>query len=229
MGAEFSLAMRQATRDYSIAVSKIFNFSNIRRRIMVSFLFSVVVIGLLARSAYHHIHVPPSSSIFADPPLPQTPSPNVTHSLDVASCPGYTLSNLQHSENGLDAELVLAGAPCNAFGTDVTHLTIQVTYETGSRRVPEIGSGAEASTHFCANSQASCQYSRLCPPPLHGPKLDRSFQLSRVLGIIFGAVIRPRFQSCQHPLRLLDHPALRSARHTSIRHAPLIPSGSSSV
>ncbi|KAJ7183712.1 glycosyl hydrolases family 31-domain-containing protein [Mycena filopes] len=58
---------------------------------------------------------------------------NSTFSFDVASCPGYSLSSLTNTKNGLTAKLNLAGAACNAFGTDVANLTIQVTYETESR------------------------------------------------------------------------------------------------
>ncbi|GAW03388.1 glycoside hydrolase family 31 protein [Lentinula edodes] len=51
---------------------------------------------------------------------------DATHfSKNVSSCP--------ESRFGLVAQLSLAGAPCNAFGTDFEDLTIQVTYETDSR------------------------------------------------------------------------------------------------
>ncbi|KAH7869303.1 glycosyl hydrolases family 31-domain-containing protein [Lentinula edodes] len=59
---------------------------------------------------------------------------DATHfSKNVSSCPGYLLNFLQESRFGLVAQLSLAGAPCNAFGTDFEDLTIQVTYETDSR------------------------------------------------------------------------------------------------
>ncbi|KAJ6528271.1 glycosyl hydrolases family 31-domain-containing protein [Mycena vulgaris] len=63
----------------------------------------------------------------------QTQATNASHSFDVASCPGYTLHALSETKSGLTARLSLAGAACNAFGTDVANLTIQVTYETESR------------------------------------------------------------------------------------------------
>ncbi|KAJ7627419.1 glycosyl hydrolases family 31-domain-containing protein [Roridomyces roridus] len=56
-----------------------------------------------------------------------------SHSLDVANCPGYTLSALKETSNGLAASLALAGPACNAFGKDIGNLTIQVTYETESQ------------------------------------------------------------------------------------------------
>ncbi|KAJ7692931.1 glycosyl hydrolases family 31-domain-containing protein [Mycena rosella] len=63
----------------------------------------------------------------------QAQATNVTHSFDVAACPGYALSSLSTTKTGLTAKLNLAGAACDAFGTDVANLTIQVTYETESR------------------------------------------------------------------------------------------------
>ncbi|KAJ7610199.1 hypothetical protein FB45DRAFT_1066370 [Roridomyces roridus] len=56
-----------------------------------------------------------------------------SHSLDVTNCPGYTLSALKETPNGLTASLALAGPACNAFGQDIANLTIQVIYETESR------------------------------------------------------------------------------------------------
>lgn len=46
------------------------------------------------------------------------------------SCPGYNASNVQTSDNGLKADLVLAGAACEVYGEDLTELTLQVTCET---------------------------------------------------------------------------------------------------
>ncbi|KAH7882262.1 glycoside hydrolase family 31 protein [Phlebopus sp. FC_14] len=55
---------------------------------------------------------------------------NPTYSYNVTYCPGYTLGSLTQSDYGLTAQLSLAGPACNAFGTDITELTIQVTYES---------------------------------------------------------------------------------------------------
>ncbi|KAF8587460.1 glycoside hydrolase family 31 protein [Ramaria rubella] len=52
---------------------------------------------------------------------------------DVSSCPGYSLTSLQNTEHGLSAHLELAGAACNAFGLDISNLTIEVTYESQTR------------------------------------------------------------------------------------------------
>lgn len=48
---------------------------------------------------------------------------------------GYVLSSVQTSSTGLTAKLNLAGPACNAFGTDIANLTIEVTYESQSRYV----------------------------------------------------------------------------------------------
>ncbi|KIJ63989.1 glycoside hydrolase family 31 protein [Hydnomerulius pinastri MD-312] len=67
------------------------------------------------------------------PPLFQRQtSSNVTYSMNVTDCPGYALGSLQESDYGLTAQLTLAGAACNAFGTDIKDLTIEVTYASQS-------------------------------------------------------------------------------------------------
>lgn len=43
---------------------------------------------------------------------------------------GYTLGLLQESDIGLTAQLTLAGPTCNAFGLDISDLTIEVTYQS---------------------------------------------------------------------------------------------------
>ncbi|KLO16236.1 glycoside hydrolase family 31 protein [Schizopora paradoxa] len=58
---------------------------------------------------------------------------NASHSLNVSTCPGYSLSFLKTTSTGLTAKLNLAGPACNAFGSDIANLTIEVTYETQSR------------------------------------------------------------------------------------------------
>ena len=47
----------------------------------------------------------------------------------LASCPGYKASNVKTSSTGLTATLTLAGPACNIYGTDLTSLTLTVTYE----------------------------------------------------------------------------------------------------
>ncbi|KAG2130855.1 glycosyl hydrolases family 31-domain-containing protein, partial [Suillus clintonianus] len=54
------------------------------------------------------------------------------YSMNVTYCPGYTLGSLQESDIGLTARLTLTGPACNAFGLDISDLTIEVTYQSQS-------------------------------------------------------------------------------------------------
>ncbi|KAK3619563.1 hypothetical protein LTR56_023943 [Elasticomyces elasticus] len=76
-----------------------------------------------------------ASSIVSASPLPPTlfsrQSSNDT--VDLSACPGYTASSVQTSDTGLTASLSLAGTACNAYGTDLTDLTLTVEYETNAR------------------------------------------------------------------------------------------------
>jgi hypothetical protein len=45
---------------------------------------------------------------------------------------GYTLGSLQESDIGLTAQLTLAGPACNAYGLDISYLSIEVTYQSQS-------------------------------------------------------------------------------------------------
>jgi alpha-glucosidase len=51
----------------------------------------------------------------------------------LASCPGYKASNVKTTASSLTANLKLAGPACNVYGTDLTDLTLAVTYETGAQ------------------------------------------------------------------------------------------------
>lgn len=46
---------------------------------------------------------------------------------------GYELSRLRETDTGLSAQLNLAGPACNAFGKDVSNLTLEVTYDSNTR------------------------------------------------------------------------------------------------
>ncbi|KAL0579089.1 hypothetical protein V5O48_002931 [Marasmius crinis-equi] len=54
-------------------------------------------------------------------------------SRNVSSCPGYSLNSVSETATGLVARLDLNGPPCDAFGNDISNLTIEVIYETTSR------------------------------------------------------------------------------------------------
>lgn len=49
----------------------------------------------------------------------------------LAACPGYKASNVKTSNNGLTAQLSLAGKACNVYGNDLKDLILEVTYENG--------------------------------------------------------------------------------------------------
>ncbi|KAI2625715.1 glycoside hydrolase family 31 protein [Hypoxylon sp. NC1633] len=51
----------------------------------------------------------------------------------LASCPGYTASNVVKTAWGLTADLTLAGEGCNVYGTDLKDLTLEVSYDTKTR------------------------------------------------------------------------------------------------
>ncbi|KAI1502562.1 glycoside hydrolase family 31 protein [Biscogniauxia marginata] len=53
-------------------------------------------------------------------------------------CPGYTASNVKETSKGLIADLTLAGDACNAYGTDITDLTLIVEYQAEDRLHVEI-------------------------------------------------------------------------------------------
>ena len=47
------------------------------------------------------------------------------------ACPGYIATNVEARREGLTADLVLGGKPCNVFGNDIQKLSLSVVYETG--------------------------------------------------------------------------------------------------
>jgi alpha-glucosidase len=57
--------------------------------------------------------------------------PRANSSDPLASCPGYTASNVKTTSSSLTADLSLAGTACNANGDDLKDLTLEVVYETG--------------------------------------------------------------------------------------------------
>ncbi|OJD33657.1 alpha-glucosidase [Diplodia corticola] len=60
------------------------------------------------------------------------------------SCPGYTASNVVDAGTTLTADLSLAGAPCNAYGDDLTDLKLTVEYQTANRLHVQIYDAAES-------------------------------------------------------------------------------------
>lgn len=52
---------------------------------------------------------------------------------ELDACPGYTATNVKTTSHSLTANLHLAGPACNVYGSDLTALNLQVTYETCER------------------------------------------------------------------------------------------------
>lgn len=69
---------------------------------------------------------------------------------NVASCPGYSVSNIQQSVNGLTADLFLAGDACNVYGADLPNLTLTVEYQSSesviSNRLTNTHSSSKSDT-----------------------------------------------------------------------------------
>jgi alpha-glucosidase len=54
----------------------------------------------------------------------------------LTACPGHKASNVQTTASGLTADLSLAGSACNAYGTDLNDLVLQVSYDNGQFPIP---------------------------------------------------------------------------------------------
>lgn len=67
-----------------------------------------------------------SSYVWASAVIPRAASADA-----LASCPGYKATNVKTTSTGLTADLTLAGKACDVYGTDLTNLILQVTYEDG--------------------------------------------------------------------------------------------------
>lgn len=52
---------------------------------------------------------------------------------DISQCPGYQASNVRQTGSTITAQLALAGPPCNAYGDDLSNLTLRVEYQTDTR------------------------------------------------------------------------------------------------
>ncbi|KAL2864532.1 Alpha/beta-glucosidase agdC [Aspergillus lucknowensis] len=58
---------------------------------------------------------------------------SASQQLFLQGCPGYRATNVEEHPHGLSADLTLAGLPCDAYGTDIRNLKLQVEYETEKR------------------------------------------------------------------------------------------------
>ncbi|KIN99947.1 glycoside hydrolase family 31 protein [Pisolithus tinctorius Marx 270] len=71
---------------------------------------------------------------------------------------GYTLTSLAELQHGLSAQLQLAGPACNAFGSDIANLTLEVTYQSQST--------IRVAVFDTAEDQFRIPTSIIPPPPL---------------------------------------------------------------
>ncbi|OQE27003.1 hypothetical protein PENFLA_c006G03149 [Penicillium flavigenum] len=58
---------------------------------------------------------------------------NDLYEKDLSECPGYKATKQWETRSGFYAELSLAGPACNAFGTDLPDLKLEVEYQTSDR------------------------------------------------------------------------------------------------
>ncbi|KAM7194518.1 glycoside hydrolase [Rhypophila sp. PSN 637] len=73
----------------------------------------------------------PSSADIGKNVIPNINDPLAVDAQDV--CPGYLATNVQEQSNGFAADLVLAGPPCNVYGTDIESLTLTATFQDQDR------------------------------------------------------------------------------------------------
>lgn len=109
------------------------------RRVLV--VLSAYLLGLLSLawswSPIKTLRPPPS--VFTLPPdadVGQNVIANIHDPLAVdpqSVCPGYRASNVVKTANGITADLNLAGAACNLYGTDITTLALAVDHQDADR------------------------------------------------------------------------------------------------
>ncbi len=78
----------------------------------------------------------PSDVDDSGPQVPNIYDSQAINAQDV--CPGYTASNIVKTPYGLTADLILAGAACNVYGTDVEALNLTIEYQSDDRLHIEI-------------------------------------------------------------------------------------------
>lgn len=76
-------------------------------------------------------YTPPPSVDQGVPLIPNTKDPLAIDAQ--IACPGYLLSDLSSTINGLTARLTLAGEACNVYGNDVGNLDLLVEYQAQQR------------------------------------------------------------------------------------------------
>jgi alpha-glucosidase len=75
---------------------------------------------------------PPTSTLASTLNLAPSVTPNIANPTapDAQNvCPGYKAFNVTSSQNNIVADLLLAGDACNAYGSDITELALEVQYQ----------------------------------------------------------------------------------------------------
>ncbi|OJJ42298.1 hypothetical protein ASPZODRAFT_2122517 [Penicilliopsis zonata CBS 506.65] len=122
------------------------------RQWMLALVFPGLIIARPASSSLGATSISyyPQATMAADKALPvlaNVDDPSAVDAQDV--CPGYKATNVQTTEDGLTADLVLAGEACNAYGIDIPALNLMVEYQADSRLhvqiLPSVLTAANAS------------------------------------------------------------------------------------
>lgn len=82
-------------------------------------------------SASSPVFTIPASADEGAPLLPNIEDPEAVNAQKV--CPGYIASDVEHNQFGFTATLSLAGKACNAYGTDIETLNLEVAYQAQDR------------------------------------------------------------------------------------------------
>ena len=82
-------------------------------------------------TSFRAIFTVPSDADNSVPLIPNINDPQAVNAQDV--CPGYKASNIVRTPYGLKAQLSLAGAVCNVYGTDIEALNLTVEYQSDDR------------------------------------------------------------------------------------------------
>jgi hypothetical protein len=82
-------------------------------------------------TSFRAIFTVPSDADNSVPLIPNINDPQAVNAQDV--CPGYKASNIVRTPYGLKAQLSLAGAACNVYGTDIEALNLTVEYQSDDR------------------------------------------------------------------------------------------------
>ena len=84
--------------------------------------------------------------LFAD--LDSLPNIQDSHAVDAqTACPGYKAQHVTQSPYGFEADLKLAGKPCNVYGTDIEDLHLSVQYQAADRLSVNISPTFIVSSH----------------------------------------------------------------------------------